>query len=123
MKKLALPLLLVLACAPGVEYVQTNAPPRELAARPVDQVRIYASSQPEEPYVEVGLIEAVGKSSWSGTEDVFAALRDEAAHRGCDAVIVLGGADKVVGNRDVTRTMTGYRASCIVWKTAREAAR
>ena len=74
--------------------------------------------------IEVGVIEAQQESAYSvdGETSVFSKLRQEAASRGCDGLVVTGGNDAVVGQTGgkygggFTPTLRGYRATCIVYK-------
>ncbi|MDC0712364.1 hypothetical protein POL68_28130 [Stigmatella sp. ncwal1] len=112
-------------CGTRIAYIPTNAPPRAMQAHSPDSVQIFTTQQPERPYVEVGLIEAQQESHSVDTEEtVFTRLREEAAHRGCDGLVLLGSNDSVqiigsgsqFGGNTSGRTLKGYRGTCIVWK-------
>jgi hypothetical protein len=54
--------------------------------------------------------------------EVIENMREEAASRGCDGIILLSANDRVVGGEyDVTgwtQTLKGYRGACIVYQDA-----
>lgn len=67
---------------------------------------MYTLGLPEQPFMEVGMISARARSLVSPTNRAaFSALRDAAARRGCDGVIVLGPNDKLeVGSHEQARS-------------------
>ncbi len=112
----ALILLIVVAgCAPTVEYVPTNAPPRTLVRRAPGSVVVFSTTQPPQPYTEVGLVEVQQRSSMTGAQDLLALMREKAAEVGCDGLIILGSNDKVWSTSYGGGTLKGYRASCFVY--------
>lgn len=130
---LASSLLFTAACGTKVAYIPTNAPAHAPVARAPEAVDVYTVDTPARPFREIGLLEAQKASGFSFHErpEIFAALRKEAARRGCDGVILLGTNDKVDGWSSVsttpdggaelshhTETLEGYRATCIVYEDA-----
>ncbi len=105
------------ACGTRIVYTPTNAPPHALQPKPPEQVEVYSASPPQRKYIEVGLIEARRESGWSVDDEtaVQTKLRQDAAERGCDAIVITGSADAIVGDHNSTTTLRGYRATCIVW--------
>lgn len=80
------------------------------------------AKQPERRFLEIGILEASGQSVYStdDTSDMIAAMRAEAAEHGCDAIIVVGPNDKVVGAGwgkpgGFVGTIKGFRASCVAY--------
>jgi hypothetical protein len=115
MSRIAVALLMSVVGA-GCMHVSTreiNPAPHPLLARPPQTVEVITMGPPARPFVEVALIETQRRSVFNG--DTFAALREAAAERGCDAVVVLGSNDRVIGDRHVTGTQEGYRGTCIAW--------
>ncbi len=115
-------LLAMAGCGTKLSYIPLNTSPKALTARDPNTVEMFTSSKPERPFVEVGLIEAQQESAYSvdGETSVFSKMRQEAASRGCDGLVVTGGNDAVVGQTSgragFTTTLRGYRATCIVYK-------
>ena len=111
-------LLSVAACGTTIDYMPINAPPRAMAPRAPESVEIFTDARPEKPFVDVGILEAQQQSSASqdNAATVLQKLRQAAADRGCDAVVLDGSNDKVVGDRTGTTTLKGYRATCIVYR-------
>jgi hypothetical protein len=121
---------LVFGCGVTVNYHRLNPSPTDMAPRAGDTVAVYTTTRPPYPYVDVGMLEVRQESYYStaSESDVFAALRREAARRGCDGLIVMGAADAVasspifnnspssslLGGGSITKTLHGYRATCIV---------
>ena len=107
-------------CGTRIVYTPTNTPPHALSPKPAEQVEVYSTSPPQRAYVEVGMLEAGRESGWSADDEaaVQTKLRQDAGQRGCDAIVMTGSADKVVGDRNSTVTLRGYKATCIVWSDA-----
>jgi len=109
-------------CGTSIEYTPLNAPPRPMAARPVGSVEIFTTQAPSRPFVEVGLLEARQASAYSvdSTSQVMRELVNAAARRGCDAVVVMGSSDSVVGSSNQVggsvKTLHGYRATCVLYR-------
>jgi hypothetical protein len=132
-----LSLLALGACAPSIEYVATNRPAHALAPRPPESVEVYTASVPDRPFQEIGLIEIQQARAFatgdSPGEQIWA-LRVEAGRRGCEAVILTGPNDALVGYSSRTaavgregavvtasshqETLKGYRATCIIYRDA-----
>jgi hypothetical protein len=115
------------ACGTTIQYVQTNPAPHPLSPKHPLAVEIYTTSAPGRPYVEVGILEAQQESGYSTDEmpAIINKMKNHAASVGCDALVIVGSKDKVVGNVNSfgphstygsTTTLSGYRAACIVYK-------
>jgi hypothetical protein len=108
------------ACGSRVDFIKLNRPPSALHARPADRVELFTMGPPVRPYVELGLIEGHRKSlSREDASETLLAMREEAGRRGCDALVVTGGADVVRSDpftKDV-ETLKGYRGTCLVYVT------
>jgi hypothetical protein len=122
---------LACGCGTRVSFTPTNAAPRAMKPRNADSVQIFTTQTPSRPYVEVGVIEAQQASAFSTADEtqVVAKLRESAAQQGCDALIITGSADKVVGSNytsdgNTTSTVTtlrGFRGTCILFDDAGKA--
>lgn len=124
-RSLVLSLVLVsTGCGIHTEYIPMNTPPRPLAPRPPEQVEMFSSQKPSRPYVEVGTIE-VQQQAYNGStaSSIVTTLRAEGGRRGCDGLVMLGANDALFvagssgpnGGSVSSRTLKGYRASCIVY--------
>lgn len=122
---------LLAGCGSRSSYVDTGRRPVPTPSRPFNEVDVFTATQPTRPFREAGLIESRQASGWStdSPNEVMRELRDEAAKRGCDGVIVTGSADEVVGGSAVgaggtvtqsVTTLKGYRAVCIVYTRERK---
>ena len=113
----------LLACGTTTHYTPTNAPPRQMRAKPANQVHVYTTGKPKVAYAEVGIIQSRQSSRMSlhDMPQIIAKMRKEAARRGCDGVIINGTNNKVVGHHDEyggsTGTLEGYWGACIVYGT------
>lgn len=101
-------LALVSGCA-AVDFVPIHNSPRALAARPADEVEVFTTKRPEQPYTEVGIISAeafrggYGGSSWVRLPELIEMVRAKAAEVGCDGVILQPSGDM------------SYQGTCIVY--------
>lgn len=117
-------------------------PPRPLQARPVDTVVVYSSQIPEHPYKEIGILRAQAIMRGQDTTMVITALHEHAAKVGCDALLIHGTADRVVGGysssndstanhnevtgkttletkssgRGYVTSLPGFWGACILWE-------
>ncbi len=74
------------ACT-GVEYSSLNSPPAGHAAKTPDQIEVFTTAKPTKKYVEVGTLK--GKhDSLSSDEALLIDMKEVAAERGCDALVV-----------------------------------
>lgn len=131
MHKLLLSTLLLAACGTTTQWVPTNPSPRPMASRPVSTVEVWTTGVPNRPYTEVGLISARQSSDLSTHEmpEIIMELRKEAARIGCDAVMLQGKDDKVVGGgssfrgtgSSSTTTLEGYWGACLMYLDAQPA--
>jgi hypothetical protein len=118
---------LLAGCGTRITYTEVASPPRPMSPKSADEVQVFSTAPPDRPYVEVGLIEAQQASEYSldNESSVIAKLRAAAAERGCDAIMLTGQADSIVGSSSVSRgsgsgsvgTLEGYSATCLVWQS------
>jgi hypothetical protein len=118
-------------CGTRINDLPLNSPDRAMVARDPQSVEVFSTRKPTRPYVEVSMLEAQQASAYStdAPGDVMLKLRDYAAQKGCDAIIMGGANDSTVGSGSVSNgngssyvtTLKGYRATCIVY-TGPEAA-
>jgi hypothetical protein len=142
-----IPLLLLLSCGPTINQNRLNAPPRPMTPRQPLAVEMFTTRVPDRPYVEVAMIETQqGALSPETPSEIFDILRERAAEMGCDGVVLLGANDAVVSDSTTitnespgvrlpgqiytppsttssstttsTRTLHGYRGTCIMWRDA-----
>ena len=113
--------LAVVGCGTSVSYTQLNSPPHALSPRSPESVKLYLSAPPTEPFVEIGMIESQQQSGYSldDTQAIYDKMREEAGHRGCDGLVVVGtnNATQISVSRTMVNstTLKGYRASCIAF--------
>lgn len=125
MRKLIATTLLLAACGTTTQWVPTNPSPRPLAPRAPSTVEVWTTGVPNRPYTEVGLITARQASAYSTHQmpEIINALRAEAAKIGCDAVMLQGKDDSIVGSgssfrgtgSSSTTTLEGYWGACLVY--------
>lgn len=108
---------LLASCGTKVTFTPTNEPPQQMAPKAAAAVEVFMGQQPGQPYLEVGYFEAQQQSVYSSgsSKKILDKLRERAGKMGCDGIIVLGTADRVVGDNTGTATLKGYRASCFVY--------
>jgi hypothetical protein len=112
------------ALAPGclsttsADFTALNPYPHALVARAPAQVEVFSSAAPARPHVDVGLITVEEGQTGGGTPDeLLGLLRQTAAERGCDAVVVAppgskSGTDPLL---NLTRSYRVYSGTCIVY--------
>ncbi len=71
----------------SVNYSALNSPPRPLQMTAPDKVELFTTARPSRKYVEVGTMTA-DHDSIASNEDMFKAMREEAAKRGCDGLVI-----------------------------------
>jgi hypothetical protein len=71
----------------SVKYTVLNPPPRPHRAVSPGKIEIFTTAQPSRKYVELGTMTSMHDSITSN-DDMFNAMREEAAKRGCDALVV-----------------------------------
>jgi len=87
----------LVGCGHAVEYTPLSAAPRPLQPRSPETVDVYLSARPERPTVDVGLFEIEQRTPMSGgSPSMIRKLREQAAIRGCDAVLVADATERVV---------------------------
>lgn len=118
---LSLSLFTLIACGTTTRFTPTNPSPRPMAARAPATVHVF-TSQPQIPYVEVGILQSRQSSQLSSHDmpEIVSAMRGEAAKIGCDGVIINGASDKVVSEHVLTdgnssTTLEGFWGTCIMY--------
>src|SRR5262245_6955719 len=102
---LCLGLGLMAGCGTTIKEIPQNRPPHPLSARPAATVEMFTAGPPERPYVEVSYLEAQqDPGSDDESEVILGKLRARAASIGCDALVVNGRNDRVIGNADSVQT-------------------
>jgi hypothetical protein len=100
---LALAATLATGCVANVAYLDLHAPPHELSRRSADSVELFTAAAPARAFVEVGMFEGralLGERAtpWIDGPNIIRKLRQAAADRGCDGLVVTSGdADLVRG--------------------------
>jgi hypothetical protein len=113
--------MLAAGCGTAIEYTELNTPPGPMQPRDPGSVEVFTTSRPARPFTEVGLIESQQESGLStdGMAEIIQQMRIVAGERGCDALIISGANDAVVGhaNNDHghVQTLKGYRGACVVY--------
>jgi hypothetical protein len=83
------PLVMLGGCLPTtVNYVPVNSPPGPTRQRAAQEVGVFSSGPPQRPHLDVGIIEAIAGSGLESLESLVALAREEAARRGCDALVL-----------------------------------
>jgi hypothetical protein len=119
--------LLLAGCGTTIHEMALNSPDHPMTPKDPGAVEVFMSQRPSRPYAEVAMLEAQQSSEYStdAPEAVIVKLREYAAQKGCDGLVINGGDDTTVGNGSTyrgtgsmhVRTLKGYRATCIVYKT------
>ena len=124
MRNLIAALLVTAACGTTTRFIATNPSPRPIAAKPAELVQVFTTGHPDVPYVETGIIQARQSSTVSFDEmpEIIAKMREDAGKAGCDALIINGASDKVVGDRHSTDTLEGFWGACVVYLQPAEGA-
>lgn len=125
MRKLIVTTSFLAACGTTTQWVPTNPSPRPMTPRSASSVEVWTTGVPNKPYTEVGLITARQSSGYSthGMPDIINALRVEAGRIGCDAVMLKGKDDTVVGGgssfrgtgSSSTTTLEGFWGACLMY--------
>jgi hypothetical protein len=111
------------ACGPTTDYaaVSKYTPPPKSSPKHVAVLL----REPKKPFQQIGLLSAEQSSMLdsSGSADLIAALREEGASRGCDAVWLQSKTKSVhvarSPNGAVPYSLAGYTAVCIVYVAKR----
>jgi hypothetical protein len=86
--RLSMGAVVLLACSSvSVEYTPLNSPPRPVQSTTADQVEVLTTTPPSRKHIEIGTIKGMHDSITSD-EDMFKAMKVEAAERGCNALVV-----------------------------------
>jgi hypothetical protein len=98
-------LLVMAGCGTRIVETALNAPGRPMPAKTPAQVEVFTSGAPARAHTDVMLLEA--RPNWpQPMEDTIATLREEAAQRGCDGIVISG-------SHEVSSALEG---SCIVYR-------
>ena len=118
MVSLAIALLFLGGCGTQISYVATNPPPQDLTPTVAESVEVYTTGVPAQSYVEIGIMEA-REGVFDDMPSMIAAMREEAAAHGCDALVITESAEVVEtnyeGNVDTRRQFHG---ACVVYVDA-----
>lgn len=98
-------LLVIAGCGVQIRETALNPPGRAMTAKPAARVEVFTSGAPAQPHTDVMLLEARPVIP-QPLEDTIATLREEAAQRGCDAIVING----------LRAGSTTLDASCIVYR-------
>jgi hypothetical protein len=106
----------------GIHFQSTalNPSPRAMKPKRAEDVQLFTSGRPSQPYHEVLLLQAEEESAYADHEEseVLNAMRKRAGELGCDALMVLSSTGNVAstgGRYNTTRTLRGFRATCVVY--------
>lgn len=101
-------------------YTPLNAPPRPVQARTPDEVQLFSSAPPERHHVDVGLITVQEGDGDETPAALIGLLRQVAAERGCDAVVVAPPGSKTAEQWlfGETRSYQFYSGTCLVYGIA-----
>jgi hypothetical protein len=92
MRSVSVAMVLFVAGCTSSRFVATNAAPHPMKARPVAEVAVYTTTAPEKAYVEVGIVTAKANTNPPvGRDELIQSVREEAAARGCDGLILGSG--------------------------------
>jgi hypothetical protein len=113
-------LLLLAACGSTIHATEINPPPGPLAARPAATVEVFTSGPPARPHMDLAYFEAQQDSEFStdDTRDFIVKMREAAARRGCDGLVIGAITHEVHGAIFDARQPTsqkGLTATCIVY--------
>jgi hypothetical protein len=124
MKNIGFAVLILIPFLGGCAYpVRTDSTPYSSGYTPrrsADQIQVFSTSLPSEPYIEVGLIQIEARRRNTLTE-ILNAIRSSAAEQGADAVILQETSESTramvpVGNIMVTVKRKTITATAIRFK-------
>ena len=70
---------------------------------------LYVETVPSRPFVEVGILQAIGTGDQGSTPQVLAALRKEGRRQGCDAIVLA---------RAASGQLSAHASGmCVLWVT------
>jgi hypothetical protein len=97
-------MVLLLGCGPPtVQFTSLAQPPHPLAPRQASSVEVLTIS-PGRAFVEIGTVAIYMHGYAPGESDALAMLRQDAANRGCDALVL---------------ERNGYSGACVVYTDLR----
>jgi hypothetical protein len=99
-------------------YTPLNVPPRPVQARTPDEVQVFSSAPPERPHVDVGLITVQEGDGDETPAALIGLLRQVAAERGCDAVVVAPPGSKTAEAFFGMRSYQVFSGTCLVYGIA-----
>src|SRR5688572_24428164 len=88
----------LLACGGGT-FVNTNPAPRPLSPRTAATVEVYTTDTPDEPYTEIGIMEA-SEGMFDSMEDMIDDMREVGAEHGCEGIILTERSEEVSTSSD-----------------------
>lgn len=114
---LVLGAVMLVACGTHIRTVALNPPPRPMVPRPAEQVQVFATTNPQTPYVEVAIIEGEQQGIYSRDRmpEIISKMRQEAASAGCDGLILQGPTDRVVSTDEEIVTLEGFTGICVMF--------
>jgi len=79
------------------------------AAGGSQEAALYIETVPSRPFIEVGILQAIGTGDQATTPNVLAALRQEGRRQGCDAIVLA---------RAARGSLSAHASGmCVVWAT------
>lgn len=117
LKSLIAIVMLAAGCGTTLQETQINPAPHAMVARPASSVEVFSAGPPQRAHVDVALLEARQTSGMSGddTADFIAKLRQQAAERGCDGIVLGAVTNETVGGGRDQDNRKGITATCIVY--------
>lgn len=108
------------ACGTTLQETPINPAPHAMAPRSAATVEVFSSGPPARAHTDVALLEARQTSGFSGddTADFVAKLREQAAQRGCDGIVIGGVTNETIGGGHSQDNRKGLTATCIVYTTS-----
>ena len=83
--------LALLASLTGCRHLETHyaalGGPASVPQAPAAETELHVGAVPARPFVEQGLVQAIGHGDDAAEERVLGALREEGRRRGCEAVV------------------------------------
>jgi hypothetical protein len=108
------------ACGgPTTSIIGTNAPPRPLTQRALEEVEVFTASVPPRPFVEIAVIQARNSGVYgpAALPGLIGDMRREAALAGCDALLVYGDTNPIAtaAPQRQNPVTSGVWGACVVY--------
>lgn len=101
---------LVLCLASGCGTTEIHSMMFKSAASGSHDAALYVETVPSRPFVEVGLLQAIGTGDQASTPTVLEALRKEGRRQGCDAIVLA---------RAASGSLSAHASGmCVLWAGA-----